>query len=45
MATISNAIQSDRQAPAVSVATKRLWAGRILSFLLALFLLLDGIIN
>jgi hypothetical protein len=29
---ISNVIQSGIQAPAVSVAKKRLWAGRILSF-------------
>ena len=45
MATISNVIQSDRQTPAVSVAKKRLWAGRILSFLPALFLLFDGIMK
>ncbi len=41
MATTSNVVQS----PALPVAKKRLWAGRILSFLPALFLLLDGIMK
>lgn len=45
MATTTNAIQSDTQAPALSVSKKRLWAGRILSFLPAIFLLLDGIMK
>ena len=42
MATTSNAIQSSIQ---VTVTKKRLWAGRILSFLPALFLLFDGIMK
>ena len=43
MVTSSNVVQSNTQAPAV--AKKRLWVGRILSFLPALFLLLDGIMK
>ena len=42
---ISNVIQSGEQAAAVAVAKKRLWAGRIISFLAALFLLLDGVMK
>ena len=45
MATISNVIHSGMQTPAVSVGKKRLWAGRIASFLPALFLLFDGIMK
>jgi hypothetical protein len=40
---ITNVAQSNMQAPAV--AKKRLWVGRILSFLPALFLLLDGVMK
>ena len=43
MVTSSNIVQSNTQAPAV--AKKRLWVGRILSFLPALFLLLDGVMK
>ena len=43
MVTSSNVVQSNTQTPAV--AKKRLWAGRILSFLPALFLLLDGVMK
>ena len=43
MAIVSNVVQSNMQAPAVS--KKRLWVGRILSFLPALFLLLDGVMK
>jgi len=42
---IVNVVQSNMQAPAVAVAKKRLWAGRILSFLPALFLLFDGVMK
>jgi hypothetical protein len=46
MTTITvNAIQSDTQAQAASVSKKRLWAGRIMSVLPALFLFLDGIMK
>ena len=42
MATISNAIQSDT---VFSVSRKRIWAGRILSFLPALFLIFDAVMK
>jgi DoxX-like family len=42
MATIENAIRLETPATAFSVSKKRLWTGRILSFLPALFLLFDG---
>src|SRR6185503_718607 len=45
MAIVSNVVQSNMQTPAVAVAKKRLWAGRILSFLPALFLLFDGVMK
>jgi DoxX-like family len=46
MTTITvNAIQSDTQAQAASVSKQRLWAGRIMSVLPALFLFLDGIMK
>jgi hypothetical protein len=43
MVTSSNVVQSNTQTPAVGKG--RLWAGRILSFLPALFLLLDGVMK
>jgi len=45
MAIVSNVVQSNMQTPAVAVAKKWLWAGRILSFLPALFLLFDGVMK
>jgi DoxX-like family len=45
MGTLSNVVQSNTQTSAPAVAKKRLWAGRILSFLPALFLLLDGVMK
>ncbi len=42
MVTMSNAIQSQAR---VSVSKKRIWAGRILSFLPALFLILDAVMK
>ncbi len=39
------AVQSNFQTPAVSFSKKRLWVGRILSFLPATFLLVDGIMK
>ena len=46
MATITNAIQSDTHNQAASTSSKgRLWAGRIISALPALFLLIDGIMK
>ena len=45
MTTITNAFQSDTQNQAASASRLRLWAGRILSILPALFLLIDGIMK
>ncbi|HEX7330790.1 MAG TPA: DoxX family protein [Pyrinomonadaceae bacterium] len=46
MATTTNAIRSDTQNQAVSASNKlRLWSGRILSILPALFLLIDGVMK
>ena len=42
---IANAIQSDMQTSVISGSKKRIWAGRILSFLPALFLILDGVMK
>jgi len=44
MLTTSDAIQSHEQTR-VSVSKKRIWAGRILSFLPALFLILDAVMK
>jgi len=45
MAIVSNVVQSNMQTLAVAVGKKRVWAGRILSFLPALFLLFDGVMK
>ena len=45
MAMITNAIQSDTHESALASNKTRLWAGRILSALPALFLLIDGIMK
>jgi hypothetical protein len=45
MGTLSNVVQSDTPTSAPAVAKKRLWVARILSFLPALFLLLDGVMK
>ena len=45
MAIITNAVQSDIHVPASSSSKGRLWAGRIISALPALFLLIDGIMK
>lgn len=45
MGTLSNVVQSNTPTSAPAVAKKRLWVGRILSFLPALFLLLDGVMK
>jgi len=46
MTTTSKAIQSNTHNPAASAAnSRRLWAGRIISTLPALFLLIDGIMK
>jgi hypothetical protein len=45
MGTLSNVLQSNTPTSAPAVAKKRLWVARILSFLPALFLLLDGVMK
>ena len=45
MGTLSNVVQSNTPTSAPAVAKKRLWVARILSFLPALFLLLDGVMK
>ena len=45
MAITTNAIQSDTHEPALASNKIRLWVGRILSALPALFLLIDGIMK
>jgi hypothetical protein len=45
MGTLSNVVQSNTQTSASALAKKRLWVARILSFLPALFLLLDGVMK
>jgi DoxX-like family len=45
MAINTNAVQSDTHVPASSSNRSRLWAGRIISGLPALFLLIDGIMK
>ena len=45
MAIITNAVQSDAHEPALASNKSRLWVGRILSALPALFLLIDGIMK
>jgi len=45
MTIVSNVVQSNMQTPAVAVGKKRVWVGRILSFLPALFLLFDGVMK
>jgi hypothetical protein len=45
MATITNAVRSDTHNHAASTSRVRLWAGRIISTLAALFLLIDGIMK
>ena len=42
---IANAIQSDMEGQVISGSKKRIWAGRILSFLPALFLILDAVMK
>ena len=45
MTTTTNAFQSNTKNQAASASRPRLWAGRILSTLPALFLLIDGIMK
>lgn len=45
MATITNAVRSDTHNYTASTPRVRLWAGRIISTLPALFLLIDGVMK